>query len=157
MERIKTIWAARTSREKLALGVLVALAAVVILVYGLWLPLMSAETSAKAHYRRALSQKTEAIFLSQTIKTLTPKPQDTEGDIKTILEGSTQSLEITLSNYQDIDGGLRLVAQANRSQDLFNWLKRLSQTQGLTFSEVSMSKTDEGGIKAELLITKAIS
>ena len=139
--RFDAWWAGRSSRERLMLGVLAALLAGVILVYGVIQPLQAARASALQDIR-TYETLTARIRAAGTLSS--SQPQRRQGSPNDVILGSAPGFGFT-PIVAPLPGGARATIADASYDSVLAWLADLSATSSLRITRVDIQKTATPG------------
>lgn len=147
MERLGTYWAERSTREQWMLGVMFALLAVVILWFGIAMPLDRAQRSARDTLNEATDRNAAVRVAVKQLKAL-PRNAVVTGPVAPVDQFVGQSAGeagLTLERAQ-AQGGDRIdIAIASvRPVALFSWLAAL-EAQGIRVDTMSARPSPTAG------------
>ncbi|MBA4091936.1 MAG: type II secretory protein PulM [Sphingobium sp.] len=147
MERLGTYWAERSTREQWMLGVMFALLAVVILWFGIAMPLDRAQRSARDTLNEATDRNAAVRVAVKQLKAL-PRNAVATGPVAPVDQFVGQSAGeagLTLERAQ-VQGGDRIdIAIASvRPVALFSWLAAL-EAQGIRVDTMSARPSPTAG------------
>ncbi|BBF70136.1 hypothetical protein SBA_ch1_23360 [Sphingomonas bisphenolicum] len=147
MERLGTYWAERSTREQWMLGVMFALLAVVILWFGVAMPLDRAQRSARDTLNEATDRNAAVRVAVKQLKAL-PRNAVVTGPVAPVDQFVSQSAGeagLTLERAQ-AQGGDRIdIAIASvRPVALFSWLAAL-EAQGIRVDTMSARPSPTAG------------
>ncbi|MEP9359845.1 type II secretion system protein M [Sphingomonas sp. KR3-1] len=139
--RFDAWWSTRSPRERLMFGVLAALLAGVILVYGVVKPLQSARASALQDIR-TYETLTARIRAAGTLSA--SQPQRRQGSPNDVILGSAPSFGFT-PVVAPISGGARATIADASYDSLMAWLADLSATSSLRVTRVEIQRRPDAG------------
>lgn len=147
MERLGTYWAERSTREQWMLGVMFALLAVVILWFGIAMPLDRAQRSARDTLNEATDRNAAVRVAVKQLKAL-PRNAAATGPVTPVDQFVGQSAGeagLTLERAQAQGGDRIEIAIASvRPVALFSWLAAL-EAQGVRVVTVSARPSPTAG------------
>ncbi len=147
MERLGTYWAERSTREQWLLGVMFGLLAVVILWFGIAMPLDRAQRSARDTLNEATDRNAAVRIAVKQLKAL-PRSAAATGPVTPVDQFVGQSAGeagLTLERAQAQGGDRIEIAIASvRPVALFSWLAAL-EAQGLRVVTVSARPSPTAG------------
>ena len=147
MERMKSLWAERSAREQVMLGVMFALLAAVVLWFGVAMPLDRAQTAARDDLRAA-TERNAAVRAA--VKQLKALPRTTQGaepiaPMDQLVGQSAGEAGLTLERAQAQGGDRIEIAIASvRPVALFSWLAAL-EGQGVRVDTMSARPAPTAG------------
>lgn len=147
MERMKAAWAERSPREQWMLGVMFALLAVVLLWFGVAMPLERAHLSARDDLRAATDRN---AAIRATVKQLKALPPETDRPgaatpIDQLVGQSAGEAGLTLERAQAQGSDRMEIALASvRPVALFSWLATL-EAQGVRIDTMSARPAPTAG------------
>lgn len=147
MERMNASWNARSPREQWMLGVMFALLAVVILWFGLILPLDSAQRSARDGLRQATERNASIRGKVKLLRSLPKGPGATVSAvaIDQFVGQSAGEVGLTLDRAQAQGANRMEIAVASvRPVALFSWLAAL-EAQGVRVETMSARPSPTAG------------
>ena len=147
MERMKSLWAERSAREQVMLGVMIALLAGVILWFGVAMPLDRAQIAARDDLRMATDRNSAVRAAVKQLKAL-PRTAQAAGPIAPIDQLVGQSAGeagLTLERAQAQGADRMDIAIASvRPVALFSWLATL-EAQGVRVDTMSARPAPTAG------------
>lgn len=147
MERMNASWNARSPREQWMLGIMFALLAVVILWFGLILPLDSAQRSARDGLRQATERNASIRSKVKLLRSLPKGPGATVSAvaIDQFVGQSAGEVGLTLDRAQAQGANRMEIAVASvRPVALFSWLAAL-EAQGVRVETMSARPSSTAG------------
>lgn len=147
-------WLLLAPREQNALRILAVFAALLILVYGLWLP----SRQAAAKYRQQYEKHRELLVLMQNNSQQLRHAGSTGGGGGSILgavSGTAVASGLTLSRIEpEGDGQVRVWLERADFNRIAGWLASLA-AQGITLKEAQAEKQgDNNGVSARLMLSR---
>jgi general secretion pathway protein M len=151
--RLKTLWLARTPRERWLLGVMLALFALVLAWLLILRPLGDMLSAAKARHGQAVAALAEARGQAAAIARLERnKPMAMQGPIDTAVAASASEVGFQLSQIQPQGAGrVALAIGAARPQALFAWIARL-EVQGYVVERLSVSSNPDRTLSTQIVL-----
>jgi general secretion pathway protein M len=134
-------WSGRSRREQMMLGILAALLAGVVLVYGVVKPLQAARASALQDIR-TYETLTARIRAAGTLSA--GQPQRRQGSPNDVITGSAPGFGLN-PTVAPISGGARATIADGSYDSLLAWLADLSATSGLRIKRVDIQRTAAPG------------
>lgn len=134
-------WSGRSRREQMMLGVLAALLAGVVLVYGVVKPLQSARASALQDIR-TYETLTARIRAAGTLSAA--QPQRRQGSPSDVILGSAPGFGLT-ATVAPVPGGARATIADGTYDSVLAWLADLSATSSLRVRRVDIQRRAEPG------------
>jgi general secretion pathway protein M len=142
-------WALLQPREQRALGIAGGVVALLILVYGLWLPSRHAAQKAQTNYeaRRTLLQQLQA-------RSGPAAATGQGGSLLRVASDTAAASQLALSRIEpEGDGGVRVWLDKADFNAVAAWLAALA-AQGVKVEEAQIEKQVEGGVSARLALTR---
>lgn len=130
-------WSGRSRREQMMLGVLAALLAGVVLVYGVVKPLQAARASALQDIR-TYETLTARIRAAGTLSA--GQPQRRQGSPNDVILASAPGFGLN-PTVAPLPGGARATIADGSYDSLLAWLADLSATSGLRIKRVDIQRT----------------
>jgi general secretion pathway protein M len=151
--RLKTLWLARTPRERRLLGAMLALFALVLAWLLILRPLGDMLSEAKERHGNALATLAEARAQAAAIAALERnKPTAILGPIDQAVAAAASEAGFKLSQLQPQGPGRVAIAiGAARPQALFGWIAGL-ETQGYVVERMSASSNPDRTLAAQLVL-----
>lgn len=147
MERMKSLWAERSAREQVMLGVMFALLAGVILWFGVAMPLDRAQVAARDDLRAATDRNAAVRAAVKQLKAL-PRNAQAAGPsapIDQLVGQSAGEAGLTLERAQAQGADRMDIALASvRPVALFSWLATL-EAQGVRVDTMSARPASTAG------------
>jgi general secretion pathway protein M len=156
IEELKTWFEARAPRERWLLGVAATLSALVIVVYGMLFPAMSALSTARNDLNAAVEKRgrIEAKLASfRGAASGSPvAPIATGQPLQAMVKDSAESAGFELAEVNaNGSNGVRFRMASVKAGALLAWISRL-ETQGLELSEIQLRKTEDGFVSADVAL-----
>lgn len=157
MERMKSLWAERSTREQWMLGVMFALLALVVLWFGIAMPLDRAQLSARDDLRAATDRNAAIRAAVKQLKALprTPAATGPTVPIDQYVGQSAGEAGLTLDRAQ-AQGADRIdIAIASvRPMALFSWIATL-EGQGVRVETMSVRPSPTAGsLSAQAILVR---
>jgi general secretion pathway protein M len=153
IERVKTIWLARTPRERWLLGVMLALVALVLMWLLVLRPLGDMLSAARQRHGEAVAALAEARSQAAAITALERnKPMAIQGPIEVAVGASASEAGFQLAQLQPQGPGrVSLAIGSARPQALFAWLARL-EVQGYVVESLNVSSNPDRTLAAQIVL-----
>ena len=150
--RLQALWLARTPRERWLLGVMLALAVLVLLWFLVIRPLGDMLSEAKERQGKAVATLAEARSQAAAIATLErSRPAGVQGPIDAAVAAAASEAGFQLSALQPEGAGrVSLVIGAARPQALFGWIARL-EGQGYVVERLTASSNPDRTLAAQIV------
>lgn len=156
MQRLNAWYIALTQRERTLVGIAAALAALVLLVYGLVLPLGHALDMATTRHREATDRAGRIVAGLETLKrALAARSAGLAGPLDQAAEASAQEAGFVVQSRErrGADSVVLAIASA-RPSAVLAWLDGLEQ-EGLTVEQVTMTPAPDGSVSVSVALRKA--
>ncbi len=150
--RLKTLWLARTPRERWLLGVMLALVALVLIWLLLLRPLSDMLSTARQRHGEAVAALAEARSQAAAIAALERnRPAPFAGPIDTAVAAAASDAGFQLSGVQpEGPGRVSIAIGAAKPQALFGWIAAL-EAQGYIVQSLSASSNPDRTLSAQIL------
>ena len=139
--RVRSWWDTLSHRERVLVGTLGALLAIVVLVYGVVKPLQAARAQAIADIR-TYDTLNARIRAAGVLGPAGPPPRTGAADA--VLTASAQGAGVPIT-VQPVAGGARASVSAASYDALMTWLADLARTSTLTVTRVDVARTATPG------------
>ena len=152
---IVEFWNTREPRERLLLGVALALSLALAVYQFLWTPALSFQSKAKRDYANAQS---DFSLVQQSVGSLNG-PVNTTGSqapLQSVVVDVAGVYGLTISRIEPAsDGGLNLWFEAESPNGLFAWLSDLHANHGVFVGKASMRTVQNGeAVSANLYVNR---
>ena len=153
--RFKALWLARTERERWLLGVMFALAGLVLVWFLVLRPLGDMLSAAKERHGNAVAALAEARSQAAAIAELERRrPGDNAQPVETAVAAAASEAGFQLSALQaEGPGRVSLVIGAARPQALFGWIATLEE-RGYVVERLSASSNPDRTLSAQILLRR---
>jgi general secretion pathway protein M len=151
--RLKALWRARTPRERWLLGVMFAVAALVLVWFLILRPLGDMLSAAKERHGLAVEALAEARSQAAAIAALErSRPARPGQPVETVVAAAAAEAGFQLSALQpDGAGRVSLALGAARPQALFGWVAGM-EGQGLVVERLSASSNPDRTLSAQIVL-----
>jgi general secretion pathway protein M len=153
--RLKTLWLARTERERWLLGVMLALVALVLAWLLILRPLGDMLSAARQRHGEAVAALAEARSQAAAIGGLEKnRPATTTEPIDTAVAAAASAAGFQLSGLQpEGPGRVSLAIAAARPQALFGWIGQM-EAQGFIVESLTASSNPDRTLSAQILLRR---
>lgn len=153
IERIKTLWLARSARERWLLGVMLALVALVLVWLLVLQPLADMLSAARQRHGEAVAALAEARSQAAAIGALERnRPAPFAGPIDAAVAAAASEAGFQLSGLQPQgQGRVSLAIGAAKPQALFGWIAAL-EAQGYIVQSLSVSSNPDRTLSAQIVL-----
>jgi general secretion pathway protein M len=156
MQRMTAWYIGLTTRERILVSVAGALAALIVLIYGIVLPVGNALDKAAVRHREATER---AGRIAAGIDVLKRAPQGraavASGPVEQIAAGSAQEAGFVVQSNQKRGADMAvLVIPTARPSAVLAWLDGLAG-QGLAVEQVTMTPAPDGSVAVNVTLRKA--
>lgn len=150
-DRLRTLWLARTPRERWLLGVMLVLVALVLVWLLILRPLGDIHSAARQRHGEAVAALAEARAQAAAIAALERnRPPPVQGPIDAALAAAASDAGFQLSGVQPEGPGRASIAiGAARPQALFSWISAL-ETQGYIVQSLTASSNPDRTLSAQI-------
>ena len=164
MTAVKDFWQGLSPREQVLIAVMLMLFSLVLVWLLVVRPLADSRSTALATYEAAARDAREveaAVALSQTLGTVSeqdrPAPAANEAAIRSIVSQTTKVRGLTLSRLQPdtTTGGLTVWFDTADPKQILDWVRTLYEDHGISASRLSLQRTDENAVRAQMLLVPA--
>lgn len=151
--RLRTLWIARTPRERWLLGVMLALVALVLVWLLILRPLSDMLSAARQRHGEATAALAEARSQAAAIAALQRnRPAPFAGPIDTAIAAAASDAGFQLSGLQpEGPGRVSLAIGAARPQALFGWVAAL-EAQGYIVQSLAASSNPDRTLSAQIVL-----
>jgi general secretion pathway protein M len=151
--RLKTLWLARTPRERWLLGVMLALVGLVLVWLLILRPLSDMLSTARQRHGEAVAALAEARSQAAAIGALERnRPAPFAGPIDTAVAAAASEAGFQLSGLQaEGQGRVSLVIGAAKPQALFGWIEGL-EAQGYIVQTLTASSNPDRTLSARIVL-----
>lgn len=151
--RFRILWLARTRRERWLLGLMLALAALVLVWLLVLRPLSDMLSAARQRHGEAVAALAEARAQAAAIEALEKnKPASFAGPIDAAVAAAASAAGFQLSGLQpEGEGGVSLAIGAARPQALFGWIAAL-EAQGYIVQSLTATSNPDRTLSARILL-----
>jgi general secretion pathway protein M len=151
--RLRTLWLARSPRERWLLGVMLGMAALVLVWLLILRPLSDMLSSARQRHGEAVAALAEARSQAAAIATLEKnRPAPLAGPIDSAVAAAASAAGFQLSALQpEGEGRVSLAIGAARPQALFGWIAAL-EAQGYIVQSLSATSNPDRTLSARILL-----
>jgi general secretion pathway protein M len=151
--RLRTLWQARTARERWLLGVMFALAALVVLWFLVLRPLDDMLSAARERHGLAVAGLAEAREQAAAIAALERgRPAERSQPIETAVGAAAADAGFQLSALQGQgQGRVSFAIGAARPQALFGWIGAL-EGRGFVVEQLSASSNPDRTLSAQIVL-----
>jgi general secretion pathway protein M len=135
-------------REKILVGVAAGLSAVLIAIYGLYMPLTGVIQDKWIEYRTALDRRVaiEAVVASSTDREASAPAQAVSGPIEQIVNQSATEAGFTLEKAEAAGNGRVAISMAQaRPSALLKWLAEL-ELKGVMVEQIDVKAATAGSV-----------
>ena len=152
-DRLRTLWAARTPRERWLLGAMAALFALVFVWLLILRPLGDMLSTAKERHGNAVAALAEARAQAAAIAALErQKPAAIQGPIDQAVAAAASEAGFKLSQLQpEGRGRVSIAIGTARPQALFGWIAGL-EAQGYVVERMSASSNPDRTLAAQVVL-----
>jgi general secretion pathway protein M len=149
-ERLRQIWAERSPRERQLLVVMVALFAVVVLVFGILRPIASAKAAAQDRLDRVTIESGQIAAAVETLRDAKKgAPPPLTGTLVLAVSQSATTAGFTLATLDPQgDDRVGISLPSAKSPALFAWLRALAQ-QGVFVERMTMRTNADATLAVE--------
>jgi len=153
--RLKALWLARTPRERWLLGVMFALAALVLAWFLVLRPLGDMLSAARERHGNAVAALAEARSQAEAIAALERRrPGDTAQPAETAVAAAASQAGFQLSALQaEGPGRVSLAIGAARPQALFGWIAALEEG-GYVVERLSATSNPDRTLSTQILLRR---
>jgi general secretion pathway protein M len=151
--RLKTLWLARTPRERWLLGAMLALVALVLVWLAILRPLSDMLSAARQRHGEAVEALAEARSQAAAISALERnQPAPFAGPIDTAVAAAASEVGFQLSGVQaEGPGRVSLAIGAAKPQALFGWISGL-EAQGYIVQSLTASSNPDRTLSARIVL-----
>jgi general secretion pathway protein M len=151
--RLKTLWMARTVRERWLLAVMLALVALVLVWLLILRPLSDMLSAARQSHGEAVAALAEARSQAAAIAALERnRPAPFAGPIDTAIAAAASDAGFQLSGLQPVgQGRVSLAIGAAKPQALFGWVAAL-EAQGYIVQSLTASSNPDRTLSAQIVL-----
>lgn len=151
--RLRALWLARTPRERWLLGVMFALAALVLVWFLVIRPLGDMLSAARERHGQAVAALAEARSMAEEIAMLERGgPAAIDGPIDQALAAAASEAGFQLSALQPQGPGrVSFALGAARPQALFGWISGL-EGQGYVVEQLNASSNPDRTLSAQIIL-----
>ncbi|MEA3009966.1 MAG: ral secretion pathway protein [Sphingomonadales bacterium] len=151
--RFRALWLARSRRERWLLGLMLALAALVLVWLLVLRPLSDMLSAARQRHGEAVAALAEARSQAAAIEALEKnKPAPFAGPIDSAVAAAASAAGFQLSGLQpEGEGGVSLAIGAARPQALFGWIAAL-EAQGYIVQSLTATSNPDRTLSARILL-----
>jgi general secretion pathway protein M len=151
--RLTQLWLARTPRERWLLGVMFALAILVLIWFLVLRPLGDMLSAARERHGNAAAALAEAHKRAEAIARLEKqRPAGIQGSIDSALAGAASEAGFQLSALQPEGAGrVSFAIAAARPQALFGWITGL-EAQGYVVERLNASSNPDRTLSAQVVL-----
>jgi general secretion pathway protein M len=147
MLRFRIFWAERTQRERVLLGVMFAMAAAMLLWFGMARPLMAARE--RAELRLASASDEAGLIAARRAMRTGDAPAYKGGPAADLVRATGSAAGFTVTRADsDGAGGVSLAVASAKAPALFTWLTSLEQ-QGLRVATIDLRANADGSLAVE--------
>ncbi len=152
-DRIKTLWLARSPRERWLLGVMLALVALVVVWLLILRPLSDMLSAARQRHGEAVAALAEARSQAAAIAALEKdRPAPFAGPIDAAVAAAASDAGFQLSGLQAEGAGrVSLAIGAAKPQALFGWIAAL-EAQGYIVQSLTASSNPDRTLSARIVL-----
>lgn len=153
IERLKTLWMARTPRERWLLGVMLALVALVLVWLLILRPLSDMLSAARQRHGEAVTALAEARSQAAAIAALERnRPAPFAGPIDSAVAAAASDAGFQLSGLQpEGPGRVSLAIGAAKPQALFGWVSAL-EAQGYIVQSLTATSNPDRTLSAQIVL-----
>lgn len=152
-------WNARTQREHLLLGLMLALFAVIFAIYGVTKPLLAARANAEARLERAIQSDRIISRGVAALKSVAANPPSQASDLPLaqLVEQSARDTGFQPTPADTLgDGRVAVSIPAARARALFAWLAAL-EAQGVFVEQAQLTTKSDGSLTVALNLRRRTS
>lgn len=151
--RLRTLWLARSPRERWLLGVMLALAALVLVWLAILTPLSDMLSAARQRHGEAVEALAEARAQAAAITALErERPAPFAGPMDAAVAASAAEVGFQLSGVQpEGQGRVSLAIGAAKPQALFGWIAGL-EAQGYIVQSLTASSNPDRTLSARIVL-----
>jgi general secretion pathway protein M len=150
-------WAGRSRREQLLLGVMAAIALVLVAWFGILQPLAKARRAAAERLSEAAATQAaveRGLAELAALRRAAPARPNRRPMARAVTE-SAAAAGVTLARAEpDPGGGLRVGIEAVAPAALFPWLAALQRDDGVAASHLTVVKADGGGLNVDATLVE---
>jgi len=153
--RVRTWYFGLTERERWLVGLAAGLAALVLLVFGIVLPLARAHDAA--HVRHAAAVEASSRLLAQLTALEAPAPQGRTmiGPVAQVVASSADSAGLVLqSNQPRGNDATLIVVPTARPSSALAWIDSLA-AQGVVLESLAMTPAADGSVSVNATLRRA--
>lgn len=149
VQKITTWYSDLQARDQLALRVLIGFALLVLLIYGLVLPISEYKTQAEERYKASLENyqwmEANKAFIS---KSGVKKSSENSGQsLLGIANQTSKGFFLKFRRYQPVgDNGLSLWIDRASFNNVVLWLERLDQRYNISVQEIVVDRDEQDGL-----------
>jgi general secretion pathway protein M len=135
-------------REKILVGIAAGLSAVLVAIYGLYLPLTGSIQEKRINYRAALDRRVaiEAAVASSANRQASVGPQAVSGPIEQLVNQSAAEAGFTLDKAESAGNGrVAIMMTQARPSALLKWLAELEK-QGVMVEQIDVKAATAGSV-----------
>jgi general secretion pathway protein M len=153
--RLRALWLARSERERWLLGLMFALAALVLVWFLVLRPLGDMLSAAEQRHGEAVAALAQARSQAAAIAALERRrPDETAQPVETAVAASASDAGFQLSALQsEGPGRVSLAIGAARPQALFGWIAVLEE-RGYVVERLSATSNPDRTLSAQLLLRR---
>lgn len=153
IDRLKTLWLARSVRERWLLGVMLALVALVLVWLAVLRPLSDMLSAARERHGEAVAALAEARTQAAAIAALErARPATQAGPIDSAVAAAASAAGFQLSGLQPQGPGrVSLAIAAAKPQALFGWIAAL-EAQGYIVQSLSVTSNPDRTLSAQIAL-----
>lgn len=156
MQRLNAWYIALTQRERVMVSIAAALAALVLLVYGLVLPLGHALDAATARHREVTDRAGRILAGLEMLKRApSARSAGLAGPVDQAAEASAQEAGFVVQSRERRGADVVVLAIASaRPSAVLAWLDSVERI-GLTVEQVTMTPAPDGSVSVSVALRKA--
>jgi len=155
MMRVRTWYGGLTERERWLVAIAAALAAVVVMVFGIVLPLGRAHDAAHVRHRAAVEASGRVLAQLAALEAPAPERPALAGPVAQVVASSADSAGFVLQSNQPRgnDAALVVIPTARPSAALA-WIDSLA-AQGVVLESLAMSPAPDGSVSVNATLRRA--
>ena len=146
MTQVENWFAGLSLREKALISIAGALTAVIVTVFLIALPLMSAISSKQTEYRQALERRAQIEMRIGAMQEKTSAPPDTSTSLQAAISQSAAEAGFALDRADSPQANLVDIAMARaKPQALMQWLNGW-EARGVSVQQIDMKAANDGTV-----------
>ena len=153
--RVRTWYVGLTERERWLVGIAAGLAAAVVLVFGVILPLARAHEAAHARHAAAVEASSRLLAQLAALEAPAPRPTLVAGPVAQVVAASADSAGLVLqSNQPRGNDATLIVIPTARPAGALAWIDSLA-SQGVVLENLAMTPAADGSVSVNATLRRA--